>query len=735
MTPPPSQNGDGVFDGRADAAGVNEETLVGVVDDEDELAWRYKSALAPFRHTRTPDHCVLNKGKDNEKYTRTLEIRDWPAIPAHGFFDPLTSFSMPGVSATISTHFTGEDEREAETDLSETADSLKSKVISLAQNDWIPDLFVEKVLQKYAETKSVQSAVRMSEYGLYSSHTLIEIRGPSPKKLDTAENRIRSRLQDVSADAKPLKWRHRRGYQAVAPACRNEIGGNTKMTGDGLARMIPWTARNLIESGGIELGLNEDTGDPIVLNLQERETGFNVGVWGTIGAGKTTTITRILMRSKLRNPEMPIVIIDPMREYAGFTELFGGETAKIGVDTGINPMQIDPLPEDADHDDEKPPREQAIGRTMAFVRSYYNYMGLPFDKKLGTWNRAVREAYDRRGITDDPATHAKESPTLRDDVFPIFGEMANEPGTFLQSMIVYEDSDSDADDEDTYKTVDLSDNEASKKLLEQRANSILMDDIEPLVDGEFSHLAGQTDIDVSDIDVLYCDLQHFDAKAAAGLTMEPLLGAVYSQATSVDGPMMIAFDEFHYMLLNSSTMEPLKQVYRHSRHSDLSILTGTQTIEEFFTENDDGRKQLTNNSKELIGLMSVKIWHYLKEMDDQWASELDLTPPEQQHIIDADTGDPTAQALLQVDKEGSFRLDVNFSHELNPREFAVNQYDPTDDDHADDFLRYLTEYSDGNGHDVCEWSWSAPKTLRTRNGQRQGDSETARGNGGEEVRR
>jgi hypothetical protein len=698
--------GDGRLTDRADEAGLNDDVLVGVVEDEEELSWRYKSTLAPFRHTRAPDYCVLNEGEETERYTKTLEIRDWPGVPCHGFFDPLTEFSMPNVDVTISTHFTGEDERKAETDLSETASSLKDKVRSFAQNEWIPDVFVEKALQKYAEVKSVQGTVRASEYGLYSSQTFIEIRGPSPKALETAESRIRSRLQDVSADAKSLKWRHRTGYQTVAPACKNEIGGNTKMTGDGLARLIPWTARNLIERGGIELGINENTNDPIVLNLQERETGFNVGVWGTIGAGKTTTITRILMRSKLRNSEMPIVIIDPMQEYVGFTELFGGETAKIGVDTGINPMQIDPLPA-AELGDVKPPREQAIGRAMAFVRSYYSYMGIPFDKKQGTWNRAIREAYERQGITDDPETHDRTNPTLRDHVFPIFGEIANEPEAFLKDMIVYED-DSSSEDGIEHKTVDLSENESSKDLLEKRANSILMDDIQPLVDGEFSHLSGSTDIDVSDIDVMYCDLQHFDAKAAAGLTMEPLLGAVYSQATAIDGPMMIAFDEFHYMLMNSSTMEPLKQVYRHSRHSNLSILTGTQTVEEFFTKNDEGQKQLTNSSKELIDLMSVKIWHFLKNMNDEWADILGFTEREQKYISDADTGDPTAQALLEVDKEGSFPLDVKFDHELNPREFAVNQYDPTAEDHDKDFLKYLDDYTDENGHDVCEWTWTTP---------------------------
>lgn len=160
-------NGNGVYDGRAEAAGLNEDTLVGVVEDEEEFTWRYKSALAPNSHTRTPDHCVLNTGDDTEQYTRTLEVRDWPGIPAHGFFDSLTSFSMPGVDVVLSTHFSGEDERQAETDLSETADSLKDKVKTLAESAWIPDLFVEKAVQKYAETKSVQSTVRNSEYGLF----------------------------------------------------------------------------------------------------------------------------------------------------------------------------------------------------------------------------------------------------------------------------------------------------------------------------------------------------------------------------------------------------------------------------------------------------------------------------------------------------------------------------------------------------------------------------------------
>ncbi len=665
---------------------LGEDALVGGDNEE----WQYKSALAPYEYTRSEDYGIISDDGFNKQYTTTLEIRDWPAIPTYGFLDPVTSFSMPAVNVTISTHVTGEDSQKAERELSEAADSIKDKVYSFAESRWIPDIFVEKAVQKFAEVKSVQQTVSNSEYGLYTSHTYLEVRAPTPDHLETAVERLRSRLQDVSADAKPLKHNNRLGYRTAAPACKNYIGGNSKMVGDGLARLIPWTARNLIEPNGIELGINEDTGDPIVLDLMNRETGFNVGLWATIGGGKTTTMTRILLHSKLRNPDMPVVIIDPLQEFAGFTWLFGGERVVVGSDTGINPLQIDPIPrEKLKVLGEESPKRQAVRRAMDFVRSYYNFMGIPFEKKQGTWRAAIKEAYARHGITDDPTTHNRQSPTLRDDVFPIFEEMVNHPENFVRDA--------------------LTDVEHSKDLRRERANAILMDDIGALEEGgEFEHLSKETEIDVENIDVLYLDLQQYESESTAGLMMGPLISAIYSQAQALDEPMLFGIDEFHYMLRNSSSLETLKQLYRHSRHSELSILTATQSVDEFFTEKDDkDGKQLTASAKTLINLMSVKIFHFLKEMnDDHVAGEFDFSEAEQQYVVNADTGNPTAQALLQVDKEGSFALDVKFSDELNPREFAVNQFDPTD--HGEDMLAYLDNYTDQNGNDVCDWSWTMP---------------------------
>jgi ERCC4-type nuclease len=662
---------------------LNDDALVGLAEDEEELSWRYKTALAPDSF-KLHDECAEI---DDEYYTKTLEVRDWPAIPCRGFFDDIVSFQMPKVDVTLSTHFSGENKQSADQELADSADSLKQRVRSLARNKWVPDYFVDQAVEEYADVKRTQNTISASKYGLYTSHTYIEVRAPDEEKLNEAVTRIQSRMQDVSAAAKELKYHPQEGYQTVAPACKNYLGGKTKMTGDGLARLMPWTASNLIEPGGIELGTNEDTGDPIILDLQNRETGFNVGVWGTIGSGKTTTLTRLLLRLKMKNPEMPLVIIGPKQEFAGFTWLFDGQTVKIGSDTGINPLQIEETPpEKRDDEGDEGPYRNAIRRAMDFIRSFYEYQGLPFEDVQDTWREAIKEAYSRRGITKDPNTHSNDSPTLKDDVFPILLEMLNSPGNFVRSEA---------------KDVDI-----SVERMQKRADDIIHKHTGALQEGgEFEHLSQATSIDINNIDVLYLDLQNYENEVTAGLMMGPLLTSVLAQAKEIDEPMALAMDEFHYMLHNSSSLETLKQAYRHSRHSDLSMITATQSVEEFFTKTEEGERQLTEDASTLTKLMSVKIWHYLEEMDDEWADEFDLTEAEQGHVEDADTGQPTAQALLTLQKGGSYRLAVDYTDKLTPREFAMNQYDPSEADHGTDPLAYLDNYTDREGKDVTEWTW------------------------------
>ena len=454
------------------------------------------------------------------------------------------------------------------------------------------------------------------------------------------------------------------------------------MLGDGLAALIPWTSHNLIEPDGVEIGTHGDRCEPTVMDLMNRDTGYNVGIFGTIGSGKTTTLKELLMRLKLTNDEFTLVMTDPLEEFAGMCEAFRGKRVVIGGETSINPLHIEPTPEEKLSEvGASTPFKDANRRFISFIETFYDLENLDLGKKRGVWQIAGKQAYQNAGISRDPATHGNESPTLT-HVLGVLYDIINTPEEYVNAAI---DEDEDAIDD-----------------LKRRAIAIVNSDIGPFEEGGvYQHLTGPTDIDISDSDVLYLDLQNYEGEQKTGLMMQLLVSQIYEQAKVSPNPTIMAMDESHYMLKNSTDLAFLKQAIRHSRHHDLSLMFSTQSVGEFFAEQEDGSTELTNDAKIIIDNMSVQIFHYLKEMNEVWASEFGLSQNEMEFVQNADPGKEAAgysEALLCVDTQGAYPLKVEMSHDLNPKEFALNQYDPSE--HGSDLEAYLKERTAG-------WSWTA----------------------------
>ncbi len=71
---------------------------------------------------------------------------------------------------------------------------------------------------------------------------------------------------------------------------------------------------------------------------------------------------------------------------------------------------------------------------MSFLSNYFALRGIQLGDKRTTLETAIEEAYARKGITDDIATHDNESPTLR-DVLDILKEMVDNPeGSSFERM-------------------------------------------------------------------------------------------------------------------------------------------------------------------------------------------------------------------------------------------------------------------------------------------------------------
>lgn len=101
----------------------------------------------------------------------------------------------------------------------------------------------------------------------------------------------------------------------------------------------PFVAGEVLESGGIFLGINARSGAPVVYNPLVRYN-LNVSVIGTSGSGKSFTTKIFITRLLDKHPDMPVYIIDPEGEYGPLMAYLGGEPVRI---SGDRPLGLDPL--------------------------------------------------------------------------------------------------------------------------------------------------------------------------------------------------------------------------------------------------------------------------------------------------------------------------------------------------------------------------------------------------------
>lgn len=116
------------------------------------------------------------------------------------------------------------------------------------------------------------------------------------------------------------------------------------------------------------------------------------------------------------DPETVIIMLDPLRGFAGVNDVMGGESVTVGGTRGFNPLELKATPEEvlASVPDLDPWGEQ-ISWVVAFFETFFALVATnPLADRTQTLRRAVQESYQRQGITRDPTTHTNPSPTIRD---------------------------------------------------------------------------------------------------------------------------------------------------------------------------------------------------------------------------------------------------------------------------------------------------------------------------------
>ncbi|WP_440992297.1 VirB4 family type IV secretion system protein [Haloarchaeobius baliensis] len=577
-----------------------------------------------------------NAVQTGEQLTRTQWIAEYPDAPTDGLFEQLYSTGETR-ETDIAIHV---DPRDTDRTLNE----LENKIETLeADHEYLNERHragargIRKDLEDYQDLYDVLRNTPMEAFDV-SMYLTTRADEPDAERVDV--DGVLGAARRAPANLTPVtpRWQQLDSLVSCSPIgvdrLDDSLDSTTPMLGGALGAMFPFVSGAFAEHG-IEYGTYALNESPLILDRFNRETGYCTMVIGKLGAGKSFSTKLQLLRRAMYDPDTIIVMLDPLEGFAGVNDALGGERVTVGGTRGFNPLEIRATPSEVlDSTPDIDPWGEQIAWVLTFFKTFFTHVASnPLGDRTQTLRRAVQETYEQAGITRDPATHSKESPTIR-DLMRVLESMLDEPEAF------------------GYPT------EGVQERVRADAEALLTD-LQPSfrADGDFANLAQPTEFDL-DSSVVYLDLHQEEGvrgQAETSLMMQVLFNAVYERAKGTDKRVVFVIDEAHYLLHDSTSLGFLETAVRHSRHYDLSLHFITQTGGEF---------ALTPEAKTIASLCSMTLIHRVDEEAEKLAEWFGLSEREVNWVRTAKAGndeDGFSEALLGIDEEGWFPLRVRAS--------------------------------------------------------------------------
>jgi Cdc6-like AAA superfamily ATPase len=577
-------------------------------------------------------HLESDAAQIGNEWVRTLYVAGYPDRAQIGMLE--SALAIPTADFDYSIHVNPRDPSRTIASLKKNIRDLKVKQIEKSERGDVTQLDTERTLAEHETIYSrlIEGSQQVFDVGIY-----VTIRAEDREQLDRITDQLRTSLQAEQLTPKSASFQQDDALVCTSPIARDVLGHSAMMLGDGVGALFPFSLGTHIERDGVLMGYHSVTGSPLVVDRFAREKGYNCFVVGNTGAGKTFDTVLNLLRTLGKDDETMVIIADPFGDLAVLSEILDGERIVVSGTKGLNPLELSPTPEHIlERTTDLDPYKQTVQKNvMGFLEAFFEMENTSLEGKRGVASVAVREAYQRKGITPDPATHGNESPTLR-DVRDVLRDITQNPLDFIEG------------DPGTVSDIEV-------ELWTRRASQLRMD-LEPFREGgEYEHLARQTEVEIGESSVVYLDMQQVEGEQKTGLMLQLLLHAVYEQAKQTDKRVIFAIDEAHYLMQSSATLAFLERAVRHSRHFDLSIQLITQTVDEFFSADKEQAKTIADNC-------SLKVFHQVEGLSDANAAEwLGFSPPEAEFVRTAKPGseaDGYSQALVEVGEVGRFPINV-----------------------------------------------------------------------------
>ena len=485
----------------------------------------------------------FNDLRIDNRFFRTYFVANYPRFVDSNWLEPLISFDH---SLLISMFIYPSQSATVLDDLKRKIGEMEATIQTDLERGKAVDPSVEVALEdaRALQDQLVRGVERFFQFSLY-----ITLPAQSREELHNVSTLVESTLASLSITARPTTLQMEDGFKSTLPLGADLLNLTHNMDTTSLATTFPFASSELTANEGIMYGINEHNDSLILFDRFTLENANSV-IFAKSGSGKSYLVKLEALRSLMFGTE--IIIIDPEMEYLPLCQAVGGEYINFSA---ASPVKINPF----DLSSELTLGENELGRKILSLTTFLKLvLGSLSAQESAILDRALKETYHLKGITDDPKTQKNppSGPPLMEDLYKVLIGMEEPPALELSARL------------------------------------------ERFIKGSLAGIfSSQSNIDLNNSFTVFSVRDLPDALRPLAIHM--ILDYVWTKIRGKLKRILMIVDEAWYLMRNPDSADFLVDMAKRARKYYLGLTTVTQDIEDFMGS-DRGKEIISNSSIQIL---------------------------------------------------------------------------------------------------------------------------------------
>jgi len=441
---------------------------------------------------------------------------------------------------------------------------------------------------KFSDTKKLLDNLQKGNDKMFNVSLYVNIKADTLEELNLLTKKVESELNSILIIPQIASYKMLQGYKSIVPVASNGLNMDRNITTYSLSAFFPFTSPFLqLDESGVWLGQNKNN-IPIIRDIFKLSNANGL-ILASSGSGKSFFAKLLIARYLLNGTK--VMVVDPQGEYKNLVNVFNGELIELSrtSKTMINPLDL------MGHDYSE--------KRLSLMDLMPVMLGELTEPQKSFIDRALTEAYQRKGITENPETWGNEEPILS-DVLEI-----------LKSF------------------------EKKAITLEKTTIRSLINRLSMYTEGVFSFMNRHTNINFQNNFVCF-DIGNMP-KQVKPVMMFLILDYVYMKMKSGLERKLLLIDEAWSLLSRTEDASYIFEIVKTCRKFNLGLLLINQEVEGMLNS-DAGKSVLANSSYTLLMRQKPAV---IKQVDEVF----NLSKLEKHALLTASVG----EGLLLIEDEHS----------------------------------------------------------------------------------